>query len=69
MSVQSNSDRQFEFDLLRTLTTTIDNENLVMTDDLLDGDLESIALNQSRQLSIVSQVPYKGVSGSQAGKS
>jgi len=64
MSVQFNSDSQFEFDLLRTLPPVIDDENLAMTYDLLDGDLKFITLNQSRQLSIAWQVPYKGVSSS-----
>jgi len=69
MSVQSDSDHQFGLDLLGTLTTAIDDENLAMTDDLLDRELESIILSPSKQLSTVSRVPYKGVSDSQTGKS
>lgn len=69
MSVQSGSVNQFELDLLGTLTTAIDDENLVMTDNLIDRYLKFIILGQCKQLSTVSRVPYKRVSSSQTDKS
>jgi len=69
MSVQFDSINQIELDLLGTLTTANNGENVAITDNLLDLDLESIVFSQSKQLSAVSPVPYKRVKNSQTDKS
>jgi len=66
MLVQPDSINQIDIDLLGTLTTANNDESMVLTGGLLKQDLESIILSQSKQLSTVSRVPYKGVSNYQA---
>jgi len=46
-SAESVSIDQIEIDLLGNLTAIQDDGSLVMTDELLDCDLKSMALNQS----------------------
>jgi len=45
MSVLSDSNNLVELDLLGTLTTVNSDENLAMTDDLLNLELEPITLS------------------------
>lgn len=65
LSVQSDSINLVELDLLETLTTVNGDESMLMTDDLLDPELESIAFSQSTPSPTVLRVHSERVGDSQ----
>jgi len=66
LSVNSGSVDPAESKLLETMSIVNDDEDVVMADNLLDLELDTMILSQSTYSTSVSQVPHKGVHDSQA---
>jgi len=58
-----------ESQLLGTVLNVNGDEDIIMTDDLLDLELDTIILSQSTRPNMVSQVPYKKMHDSQTSNS
>jgi len=67
-SVKFDSINQLELDLLKTAVVADGNENVDMSDDLLEQEIEELRLSQPRQPPLLQGVPYKEVDDFQTSK-